>query len=228
MKFKSSLLTQASGSIGGLTASRNRGGMYMRARAIPVNTNTSFQQAVRNFLAILTSRWVNTLTALQREAWAVYAEQTPMTDSLGESRTIPALAHYVRSNVARLQAGLSIVDAGPTVYGLPTLSALDATVDASDGEADIVFTNTDDWATEVGGALAVAISRPQNVSINYFNGPYRFAGSVLGAVIAPTSPATLTLPFPVSLGQKVFIQARSMLADGRLSSPFRFDVLAAA
>lgn len=228
MKFKSSLLTQASGSIGGITASRNRGGMYLRARAIPVNTNTSFQQAVRNFMSLLTSRWVNTLTDLQRAAWAVYAEQTPMTDSLGESRTIPALAHYVRSNVARLQAGLTVIDAGPTVYGLPTLSAIDATIDASDGEADIAFTNTDAWATAVGGALAVKISRPQNKSINYFNGPYRFAGAILGAATPPTSPGTLTLPFPVAADQKVFLEARSMLADGRLSSPFRFSVFAAA
>lgn len=228
MKFKSALLTQASGSVGGLTASHNRGGMYMRARSIPVNTNTSFQQTVRNFMSLLTARWVNTLTSLQREAWAVYAEQTPMTDALGESRTIPALAHYVRSNIARLQAGLAVVDPGPTQYGLPTLSAIDAVVDASDSEADISFTNTDAWATAVGGALAIAISRPQNVSINYFNGPYRFAGAILGAATPPTTPATIDLPFPVSLGQKVFLQARSMLADGRLSSPFRLFVLAAA
>ncbi|KKM06452.1 hypothetical protein LCGC14_1743870, partial [marine sediment metagenome] len=48
MLFKSGLITQGSGSIGGLTASHNRGGMYFRARTIPTNPATSFQTVVRN------------------------------------------------------------------------------------------------------------------------------------------------------------------------------------
>lgn len=228
MKFKSQLVTQASGSIGGFTASHNRGGLYLRARSIPVNSNTSFQQTVRNLMSQLTSRWVNTLTQAQRDAWSVYADQVLITDALGEPRKLPPLAMYCRSNIARGQAGLGIVDDGPTVYTLPTLTPLTLAVDATADEADVGYDNGDDWATADGGGLIIAISRPQNVSIGYFNGPYRFAGLVAGAATPPTSPATLALPFPVSDGNKVFMQARATLADGRLSSPFRLDALAAA
>lgn len=227
MKFKSQLVTQASGSIGGFTASHNKGGLYLRARAIPVNSNTSFQQAVRNFMSQLTSRWNAVLTAAQRAAWSVYADQTPITDTLGEPRTIPPLAMYCRSNIARLQAGFAVVDDGPTFYGLPTLSPLTFTADATADEFDVAFEATDAWANEDGGGLMLAASRPQNVSINYFNGPYRFAGAVVGAVTPPTSPATIALPFPVAAGQQVFFKARATLADGRVSSPFRGVAIAA-
>ena len=40
MLFKSAAFTQASGSVGGLTFAHNRGGMYTRARSIPVNPKT--------------------------------------------------------------------------------------------------------------------------------------------------------------------------------------------
>lgn len=212
-----------SGSVGGMTGSHNRGGLYLRARSIPVNTNTSFQQTVRNLMSQLTSRWVNTLTEAQRLAWQAYAELTPIVDTLGEARTIPPLAMFVRSNVARAQAGQTIIDDGPTTFGLPTLSAVSGTFDATADELDLTFDNGDTWANDDVGALAVFVSRPQNVTINYFAGPYRFAGVVQGdSATAPTSPATFALPFPVAAGNKVFAQVRALDPDGRVSSPFRF------
>lgn len=228
MKFKSALVTQASGSIGGATFAHNRGGLYIRARSIPVNTNTSFQQTVRNLMSQLTSRWVNTLTDTQRASWSAYAELTPITDSLGEPRTIPPLAMYVRSNIARAQAGQTIIDDGPTIFGLPTLSAVSATFDATADEMDLTFVNTDTWANDDAGALAVFASRPQNPTINYFAGPYRLAGVVQGdGATPPTSPATIALPFPVAAGNKVFVQVRALDPDGRVSSPFRVGGTAA-
>lgn len=227
MKIKSALITQMSGSVGGMTGAHNRGGLYLRARSIPVNTNTSFQQTVRNLMSQLTARWVNTLTAAQRLSWQAYAELTPLVDSLGEARTIPPLSMYVRSNIARAQAGQTIIDDGPTTYGLPTLSPVTATFDATADEVDVAFTNTDTWANDDAGALAVFVSRPQNVTINYFKGPYRFAGVVQGdAVTPPTSPATFALPFPVAAGNKVFAQVRALDPDGRVSSPFRVGGIA--
>lgn len=228
MKFKSALVTQASGSAGGLTASRNAGGMYFRARALPVNPNTAFQQAVRNFMGQLTSRWKATLTESQRAGWSFYAEATPIVDKLGDSRTIPPLSMYVRSNVGRLQAGLAVVDEPPSTFGLPSLSPLTFTPDAGADEVDVTFDDADVWANATGGGLAIFQSRPQSPTINYFNGPYRFAGVVLGDdTTPPTSPATIALPFPIVSGQKVFFQARAMEADGRVSTPFRGGATAA-
>jgi hypothetical protein len=223
MKFKSPVYSSASGSIAGLTYSHNRGGLYTRARAIPVNSSTQFQQNVRNQVASMAARWNSVLTAAQRNAWETYALNTPMTDSLGDPRNIGGLAHYVRSNAIRAAFGQTIIDAGPTTYGLALLSTITAVGDVSDQDFDVTYVNTDVWAGAVGGKLFVFQSRPQNQSINYFKGPYRFLGVVSGAAVPPTPPAAMVAAFTFALTQKVFLYGRASNADGRLSAPFRIS-----
>ncbi|HBU29797.1 MAG TPA: hypothetical protein DEB56_09520 [Thiobacillus sp.] len=99
----------------------------------------------------------------------------------------------------------------------PTIAAPNAAADT----VDVSFNNADPWATAVGGHMLIYLSRPQNPSINFFKGPYRFAGKVSGAVVPPTSPATITLPFPCVVGQRVFVKISFVQVDGRLSLPFR-------
>jgi hypothetical protein len=228
MKFKSALVTAVSGSIGGLVGSHNAGGQYLRARTIPVNTNTSFQQAVRSYLALLAAAWSDSLEQAQRDAWENYAAQVPITDSLGEPRNISGIAHFLRSNVPRLQAGKARVDDGPTVYTLPSFTGPVFSPEAATDTVDVAFTNSDDWAGEVGGGMVLSASRPQGVGINYFRGPYRFMDIIPGAVSPPASPFNATMPFPTATGDKVFFFARVFRADGRLSSPFRASSTVAA
>lgn len=229
MKFKSAMLTQASGSVGGATFAHNKSGLYVRARSIPTNPNTTFQQAVRNALSQLSQLWATTLTEAQRAAWDVYAANVPVINTLGDSINLTGLNMYVRSNVARIQAGLARVDDGPVIYNLgsETAPTIDA-VDAANDEVDVAFTATDDWATEDGAALIVLASRPQSTTINSFIGPYRFAGTIDGnSGGAPTSPAAVSLPFAIAAGQKLFTSIRLSRADGRLSNPFRISDTAA-
>jgi len=228
MKFKSQVYTQASGSVGGLCYSHNRGGMYTRSRAIPTNPGSPQQVAIRGFVATLTSLWNNVLTPTQRTAWDTYAEAVPLLNALGEPINVGGLAMYVRSNVPRLQAALDRVDDGPSVFNLgeftnPTW----ANVDATGGDGELGYDNSDEWADETGSAMLILVSRGQNPAVNYFKGPYRFAGLVAGLTgTPPTSPETITLPFAVIAGQSVFAQVRVTRADGRLSLPFRLGAVA--
>jgi hypothetical protein len=226
VKFKSPVYSQTSGSIAGLTYSRNKGGMYTRARAIPTNPKTAAQQAVRNGMQLTSSQWSNVLTATQRSAWEVYAANVPLTDSLGEARTVSGNAMYNRSNIIRLQAGLAVVKDGPTNFTLATLTNPSVTGVASTGVISVTFTNTDLWATAVGGALLVFVSRPQSVGITFFKGPYQYAGRINGASTAPTSPGTVTSPFALTAGQKVFVRILATNADGRLSAAWTGSFLA--
>lgn len=226
MKFKSQVYTQVSGSVGGLTYSHNKGGMYTRGRAIPTNPKTLQQQAVRNGLQLTSNAWSATLTAANRNAWNTYATNVPMTDSLGESRNISGNSMYNRSNVPRIQAGLTSVAAGPTTFTLATLTNPSVTGVASTGVVSVTFTNTDAWATAIGGALLIYISRPQSVGVTFFKGPYQYAGRINGAVSPPTSPGTVTSPFALAAGQRVFVQIRATNADGRLSAAWTGSFLA--
>lgn len=231
MKFKSALVTEASGSIGGLTASHNRGGQYLRARAIPVNSNTLQQQAVRQLLAARAAAWGSILTQAQRDGWEAYADLVPLPDSLGEPRKSTGLNHYIRCNVPRMQAAMagSPLQTAPAVFDLGSYTApVLGVIDASDSTASIAFTNTDPWAIAVGGAMLVYASAGNSPACAYFKGPYRYGGKILGAVIPPTSPYVCPLPFAVQAAQKVFVAIRFVQVDGRLSSPFRSGGLVTA
>lgn len=220
MKFKSAIITQASGSIGGATYAHNQGGLYIRARSIPTNPNTTPQQAARNAFGSLAMAWRETLTSAQRSAWEAYAANTPVTNSLGDSILLSGQQMFIRNNGARVRAGEALVAASPVGGGGTALTTptFDTFTDG-DGFGDVAYTNTDDWATAVGGFLIIQMSRQQNASINFFAGPFCYAATVDGAVVAPTSPVTVTSPFgeTFSTGKRVYLRCIACSADGRIS-----------
>lgn len=222
MLIKGSFVTAASGKLGGVVAARNKGGQYLRAFAMPVNPSTPFQEIVRNAIATLTSRWTSVVTLNQRAAWATFAQNVTIVNPLGDTGLNAALGWYCACNVPRIQATLSVVDAGPTTFTLATLTPPVATITAAGTTGSFAFTNTDSWANESGGAMLIYASRPQSAGINFFKGPYRFAGKIVGSATPPTSPSVITLPFPSGpTGSKQFFQVRAVRADGRISAPFR-------
>ena len=222
MKFRPTIGTDLSGSLGGMTASHNRGGTYFRQRAIPVNPNTIFQQVIRTLVGQLTSLWSNTLTEAQRFGWDGYALQVPLPDAIGEPRNVGGIAMYVRSNVPRLQVALPRVDTAPTIFNLgdftpPTIASITAPTAYSIG-----FEALDDWVNEDDAAMLLFTSRAMNPSINFFKGPYRSIAGILGNLALPeTSPFAAVSAFPLLAGQKAFLRVVVTRADGRLSSSFR-------
>lgn len=221
MKFTSQVYAATSGSVGGLTYSRNKGGMYCRARAVPTDPNTAFQQTVRNIMSQLAVAWT-ALTVAQRNAWAVWATNMSFVNSLGATFLYTPQNCFNFCNIARVQASLSVITAAPVIFDLATLTPPVPTITAAGTTVSVAYTNTDAWANEVGGALLVYASRPQSPTINFFKSPYRFAGKVAGAGTPPTSPAVITLPFTSGpTGSKQFFRFRAVRADGRPSPDFR-------
>jgi hypothetical protein len=221
MLFKGTIIGPASGSIAGIVASHNTSGQYMRNRTVPTNPNSIFQQAVRNAMSVLVAAWSNTLTAAERTAWATYAANVPVLNRLGDPINLSGLNMYLRGNISRLQAGLARQDTAPTVMSLNELTSPGVSI-ASSTTASVAYTNTDSWAITTGGALLLFASREQSPTINFFKGPYRFAGLVLGnTATPPTSPEVITLPFTVATGNQVFFRAVAITADGRQSADFR-------
>jgi len=232
MLFKPLLGTDLSGKVGGLVASHNAGGAYFRAATIPTNPNTTFQQAVRNAFAQLSSLWVDTLTQTQRDEWELYAANVPLTNRIGEQHNVSGLNMYVRSNTPRLQTGIARVDDGPPVFDLggysaPTLSGWSEATQTGDINFS-VSAFSDPWANEVGGFMLGFISRPQNPGVKFFRGPYRVQVTVTGDPVPPVSPSTFGSPFPITAGQRLFGRAVTMRADGRLSADSFFTTLVGA
>lgn len=222
MKYRPLLGDAMSGSAGGITASRNRGGTYFRQRATPTNPGSTYQDLVRQILGQLTSLWTNTLDEAARIAWDTYADAVRLPDRLGEPRNVGGIAQYIRTNVPRVQAGLDRIDVAPPTmnlgdFTLPTIASITAPTALS-----LNFETTDDWVGEDGAAMLIFGSRGMSAAINYFKGPYRFAGMVEGdSGTPPTSPAAIVLPFALVAGQKCGIKYAVTRADGRLSGSFR-------
>lgn len=232
MLFTSQIISRGSGSIGGLTGSRNRGGNYFRARGMPTNPNTPFQQAIRSFMAQLSATWSSVLTQAARDKWDLYALNVPLPNALGEPINVGGIGMYQRTNVPRLQTTaveLPRQDVAPGTFDLgeftpPVIVSATAATDT----LSITFENTDEWANEDDSAMLISISRPQNPGINFFKGPYRFADVIQGdSTTPPTSPAAIVSPFTFEVGQRVFVFIRVTRGDGRLSASFRDTVLAA-
>lgn len=223
-------IIQMSGSIAGNTFARNAYGNYVRSRTKGVNPNSAMQQSIRNAMAQLTARWSSTLTAAQRSAWNTYAEALNWLNRLGEEIALTGFNHYIRSNLARLYAGLEIVDDGPATLALPDADAeFDVAYSEASGEVTVTFDDERAWCDVTGAGLSVFIGSPVNETRNYFDGPWKFAGLIAGDdSTAPTSGATITVPWSFAEDHKMFAYGRILKGDGRVSSPFRASATAAA
>ncbi|MBA7657292.1 hypothetical protein ES703_65227 [subsurface metagenome] len=223
-------IIQMSGSVAGNTFSRNRYGNYVRARTKPVNPNTARQIAVKAAMAFLADRWSQILTEAQRTAWNLYGSSVDMTNGLGETINLSGYNHYMRSNMIRKQAGVGIIDAGPTIFEIPAQDPTFAIV-ADESNQDILYTfnNALAWANEVGGYLFKFQGSPQNPQRNFFGGPWRYHGKIVGAGSPPSSPDTqVDPPFVVTELQRQWCYGRIGRADGRLSQPFTADTFCVA
>lgn len=228
MKFLSQVYTAVSGSVGGLTYSHNRSGMYTRARATPVNPATTRQSAVRNAMAAMVIYWHNTLTAPERAAWDTYASNTPLTDPLGQQQTVTGQNMFLRANVLRSWQGLGIIDAAPVDFdlGQPVVSVTSVAVAAG----DITWTFTTGGAgTSDTGDKYLYIGVAQNAGRSFFNGPYQLCGRKNTAAGVTAIEVVQTLAddtdwlaaYQPSVGDLLPIKIRYAYDDGRVSAAFR-------
>lgn len=228
MKIKSALLTQMSGSIGGMTGAHNRGGLYLRARTVPVDTATARQQQVRTAFSELVVRWTDTLTPAQREAWNLYGQNVLVTDTLGDPRPRSGQNWFIACNTPRLQANavlgtdLEIIDSAPTTFDrgdfqLGEILELNPTV----GYQQEIDDNSP--GTNPQNAILVFQGRPRNISRAFFKGPWRLVGIQQGDATPPEQitigSASFTIQgWPLNGLQATQIVLAQTLADGRLST----------
>ena len=216
MKFTGTIASELSGSLGGITASRNRGGGYFRQRVIPVNPNTGKQAVVRTIVQFLSDYWANGLTVAQRTAWTNWAEATPGFVGVGidafQYANLPR--QYLGSILG--PPGIDLIEEAPVSFDVGGFVPVTFTASGATNNFAIVFDNGDTWANTDDAFLLVYGGTPINVSRTSFQGRYNMTTPIFGdGTTPPTSPATIPSPFPLTAGQRVFIKVRSSLPDGR-------------
>jgi len=221
MKFKSALVTAVSGSIGGMTGSHNRGGMYLRARATPTNPQTCKQSKARAAFGNASHAFNNTLTQAERDAWATYAAGSPYTPPFCGPIELTARQWYVKSNQPRIYAGLPSVHAAPTTMGMAP--APDPATEADwDGTAETVtLTVTFPEPATDDGNILLWHGLPQQTQPLYgyddewyFLDSYEFA--ITDEEVVMSSPYS-AFPFDPELALFVPFKMSTLLDDGRVS-----------
>ena len=190
-----------SGSIAGVTSSRNRSGQYRRTRAIPVQPRTPAQLAIRSKLSDMSAGWRG-LTSAQISSWNAFGLSFTVSNPLGQSIHLTGHQCYVKVNTVNLINGVAAV---PTPPALPSFIAVTTT--------GINFAAGTPTAKVLGASPAVGTSfmiyaSPQVSPGVSFNGKYRYMNSFTSAtagafdILAPYNAAWGTLV----VGKKVFVK----------------------
>lgn len=119
-----SVVSDIRGSIAGTTYSRNKGGLYARARVAPINRNTPAQTFVRNNFAANAKLWSGTFTASERAAWTAFAAANPLVNILGASIIVSGLAMSQKLNQVLSQIGAAFITDPPPDLSVPALATV--------------------------------------------------------------------------------------------------------
>jgi hypothetical protein len=119
MKYIGLLSSAASGKLGGIVASHNRGGTYFRHHAIPVQPRTPAQTAVRNQLQGLSSAF-KALSPAQVSGWNALALTVTLKSKLGTTYNPTGQQLFVSCNKHLAAIAITtILTNAPTIPSIP-------------------------------------------------------------------------------------------------------------
>lgn len=211
-----------SGSVGGQTFSRNRGGQYMRRRAIPSRVTSPAALNVKALLAAYSQGWQG-LTSAQRAAWLEYARQTPVLNSLGNSFTRSGQQAYVACNTRIALAAGTAITAPPIVNAPDALLTYTQTYDIGAGTFASTFTPTPIGATNF---LWYRVAVTNSAGINYVDNILKFVGVSAANEATGFDPqsiiesrwGSLVVGQTVHIRLHVFDRATGLLSPPRMAS----------
>lgn len=212
------LTVSRSGSLGDTVHSHNGSGPYTRPRTVPNDPVTFRQTRVRARLRVVSRFWANNLTPAERQSWTDLATRLVFPNKIRSAQTFNGQTLFIRNNAGRPLTGFNIIRQAPTaasngIYTLPELNDLGGL-----GTVIVTINTADAWVTEDNAFLAVYVSDRRIPTINFFKGPFRFAGAVAGSSTAP--PGAIN-PFDDPWGSapkdRRTARTRVAFADGRLT-----------
>ncbi len=133
--------TFSSGSAGGLVASHNASGAYLRARVSPVVSTTAAALLAKSTFGTQSARW-QVLTEDERNAWEVYAQTHPRTNAIGNTTTRTGHNWFTGLNARLVRAVQPTIDIPPATAIPNGLSTLILNADIGTGTFDVAYTIT--------------------------------------------------------------------------------------
>lgn len=215
-----SMVGQASGRLGSVIYSHNRGGSYVRNGTIPTTSTTEHALAAKNRLAGASSTW-KSLTAAQRLAWRSFSEANPVLNRLGQSITLQANAVFLKLNSRLIAAGQAIITAPPIAPAPGGLLSLAQECDIGSADFELNFTTTPLAADQ---ALWIQAYQHSSAAINNVNNSLRFCGISAAAETSPFDHQTLVEARIGAMVEDQYLTVFVSVFDtttGLLSTPLR-------
>jgi len=201
---------QMSGSIGDNVYSHNKGGTYVRRRAVPVISASVKASQFKAILGSVSSEWNTTLTTSERTAWSQWAEQNPIMNRLGTPIEKTGQQAFVGLNTRLVQSGLVIVPDPPQSVAPVGYATLTATLTAP---TSFSVAYTDPLAG--GQKMLVWATLPNHAGVNPNVNQARLIG--YSAADDP-DPVAITSPYPGAAGDVVQVWCQRMGTDGQVSA----------
>lgn len=217
-------VSAVSGSIGGTTFSRNRGGQYTRARAVPITSTTVFALAAKSRLSTASSAWQG-LTDAQRTSWAFWADANPTTNTLGMSITLTGQQAFVGNHTRMALADAATLTEPPIIPAPVALTSAVQNGDIGLGDVDLTFAATPLPANEHIWLLAAVVN---SAGINFVQNLLRFVATSPSAQTSPWDDEAVIVARLGTLvvGQKLIVMPRVFNSTtGLISGPIRAEVL---
>ena len=213
-----SLTADARGKMGGVVASRNKAGSYLRTKVSPVQPNTPPQQAVRYAMTAVAQAWRDTLTAAMRALWEDYALTTPLRDVFGAKKTRSGISMFTRYNTPIVRMGGSILTTAPAIGGEVEMTSFGLTGTVADG----VKMTTPAPALVTAYILQVQLCKaPTSAGVKYFSGPWLYSQYVDSLTVFPK---LLVAPALMAIGQRWWVKTRLFDNLGRTGPNYQVSV----
>lgn len=224
MKVLAGLVTQGSGSLGGMTMSKNKQGYYLRARTVPSNPNTLGQQAIRAAFSAISPAWA-ALSQARQAAWNLYAKNTTVVLNNGQAKVLSGFNWFLGANQLRLQAGEGIQNDAPSIFTLAQTPFAWEAFYVSPSSMAVKFSLLDAPTTPgTGDLLLVQIGRPQTLGTLYFKSPFQFVGTIdsFDAGNYVLLDVSNQSSYEANGSQSQWMRITRILPDGRYSTPLTF------
>jgi hypothetical protein len=218
MRFKSALLTQASGKLGGAVASHNGTTQYFRKLTKPNNPRSSSQLTVRNNFTINSQAWRG-LTDAQRFAWKAASINFPSKNKLGSTITLHGNNLYQRINNNLLNISQPVISVPPLATAVTALTTLSVSASATASTMTAAFTP---GPVPAGYSMIIQAAAPQSAGRSNVNSKFR---NIIIEAAAAASPANIYAAYiakfgSIAVGNRIFIRAKLVNITTGLESQY--------
>jgi hypothetical protein len=182
MKYIGLLSSAASGKLGGVVASHNRNGSYLRHHVVPVQPRTASQTANRSQLAAFSSAY-KSLTSEQISGWNALGDTVTLKSKLGTTYHPTGQQLFVSCNRHLAELGIpTLLSVAPSIPSIPGITSLTVTATLTGGvvtgfPATLGSTPGSQWGIVIRGTSVQTTGRT-------------FVGKSLFRTLAGYGPAT--------------------------------------